>query len=146
MNTEYSDRFLLAARPSGAADASDPRTILHTAYEAVIRGDFDAFGRWVTDDVELNICGLAHLDGSWRGRTDVVAATRRNFGEIESQQPEIESMVHQGDCIAVLLRETGVFKLRGEAYSIRGVQWFTFAEGKIRKIDQVTASIWKAGA
>jgi hypothetical protein len=67
MNPEYSDRFLLAATPGGAADASDPRTILHTAYEAVIRGDFDAFGQWVTDDVELNICGLAHLDGSWGG-------------------------------------------------------------------------------
>jgi hypothetical protein len=41
------------------------------------------------------------------------------------------------------LRESGVLKSSGQAYSIRGVQWFTFADGKIRKIDQIAASIWK---
>jgi hypothetical protein len=34
-------------------------------------------------------------------------------------------------------------KSTGHAYSIRGVQWFTFANGKIRRIDQIAASIWK---
>jgi hypothetical protein len=42
------------------------------------------------------------------------------------------------------MRESGVIKSTGQAYSIRAVQWFTFANGKIRRIDQIAASIWKA--
>jgi hypothetical protein len=34
-----------------------------------------------------------------------------------------------------------VFKSTGQAYSIRGVQWFTFAGGKIKNIEQLVASI-----
>jgi ketosteroid isomerase-like protein len=144
MDPEYSERLLSTARPSDPVDESDPQAILHAAYGAIIQGNFDTFGGAVTDDVELNICGFGPLDGSWRGRQDVVAATRKNFAEIESQQPEIESMVRQGDCVAVLLRETGVFKSSGEAYSIRAVQWFTFEGGKIRRIDEIVSSIWKS--
>jgi hypothetical protein len=52
-------------------------------------------------------------------------------------------MISHGDSIAVLISESGVLKSTRQAYSIRGVQWFTFAGGKIRKIDQIAASIWK---
>jgi ketosteroid isomerase-like protein len=145
MDREYTDKLLATARP-GATDASsnDPQTVLHAAYAAIIRGDFDALGESMTDDVELNICGFPAIDGSWRGRNDVVAAARKKYAQIENQQPEIEAMISQGDTIAVLLRESGVLKSTGQAYSIRGVQWFTFADGKIRKIDQIAGSIWKA--
>jgi len=144
MDREYGDRLLATARSAVTNQTGDLQAILHAAYDAIVRGDFDAFSESVTDDVELNICGFGQLDGTWRGRNEVVAATRRNFAEVESQQPEIEGMIRQGDCVAVLLRETGVFKSSGEAYSIRGVQWFTFADGKIKKIDEIIASIWKA--
>jgi len=83
------------------------------------------------------------MDGTWRGRAEVVAASRRNFGLLGNQKPEIESMICQGDRVAVLVRESGVLKSNGQAYSVRGVQWFTFADGKIKKIDEVMASIWK---
>jgi hypothetical protein len=73
----------------------------------------------------------------------VVAAARKNYGKLENQQPEIEAMISHGDSIAVLLRESGVLKSTRQAYSIRGVQWFTFVDGKIRKIDQIAASVWK---
>ena len=62
---------------------------------------------------------------------------------LASQKPEIEGIISQGDRVAVLLRESGVFKSSGQAYSVRGVQWFTFADGKIKKIDEIVASIWK---
>jgi ketosteroid isomerase-like protein len=144
MNPEYTDKFLATARPTETdATSNDPQTVLHAAYDAIIRGDFDAFGESVTDDVELNICGFGAIDGNWRGRSAVVAAARKNFAQIENQQPEIEAMISQGESIAVLLRESGVFKSTGQAYSIRGVQWFTFAGGKIKKIDQIVASIWR---
>jgi ketosteroid isomerase-like protein len=144
MNPEYTDK-LLATAGSSAADASpnDPQTVLRAAYAAIIRGDFDALGESMTDDVELNICGFPAIDGGWRGRNDVVAAARKNYAQIENQQPEIEAMISQADTIAMLLRESGVLKSTKQAYSIRGVQWFTFADGKIKKVDQIVASIWK---
>jgi ketosteroid isomerase-like protein len=144
MDPEYTDKFLASARPT-ATDAwsNDPQTILHAAYAAIIRGDFDALGKSMTDDVELNICGFPPIDGNWRGRNDVAAAARRNYAQIENQQPEIEAMISNDDSIAVLLRESDVLKSTKQAYSIRGVQWFTLADGKIKKVDQIAASIWK---
>jgi ketosteroid isomerase-like protein len=50
-------------------------------------------------------------------------------------------MISQGDSVAVLLRESGVLKSNGQSYNVRGVQWFTFADGKISKIDEIVAAI-----
>jgi uncharacterized protein len=146
MHPEYADRILATTRPVATHAANDPQAVLHAAYEAVIRGDFDVFGESLTEDVELNISGFVPMNGTWRGRNEVVAATRRNFAEVEHQQPTIEGMICQGDRIAVLLRESGMLKSIGKAYSIRGVQWFTFASGKIAKIDEIVASVWKVDA
>jgi ketosteroid isomerase-like protein len=143
MHREYADRLLATTRPAVANAANDPQALLHAAYGAVIRGDYDAFGESLTEDAELNIAGFAPMNGTWRGRDEVVAATRKNFAEVEHQQPTIEGMISQGDCIAVLLRESGTLKSTGKAYSIRAVQWFTFADGKIKKIDELAASVWK---
>src|SRR5271156_5024229 len=99
MDREYTDRLLDTVRTASKSTA-DPLTTLHAVYTAVIAGDFDAFGDAVAEDVEFNLHGFAHLDGTWRGRKDVVAATRRNFAEVECQQPEIEGTISQGDCVA----------------------------------------------
>ena len=141
MDREYTERFLSTTSSAASKDVKDPQTVLHTAFDAIIRGDFDAFGESITDDAELNIRGLGALDGTWRGRHEVVAATRRNFDLLASQKPQIESMISQGDSVAVLLRESGVLKSSGRAYDVRGVQWFTFADGKISKIDEIVAAV-----
>jgi hypothetical protein len=143
MDPQFTDRFLEVVGAAATPDSSDPQTILHLAYNAVIQGDFNSFGEYLAEDVELHICGAGPLDGTWRGREEVLAATRRNFAEVADQKPQVESMISQGDSIAVLVRESGIFKSSGQTYSVRGVQWFTFAGGKIRKIDEVVASIWK---
>ena len=143
MHREYTDRLLRTTSTAASQDHRDPQTVLHAVYDAIIQGDFDAFGESLTADDELNISGFGPLDGSWRGRNDVVSATRKNFSLVGDQRPEIDGMISQGDCVAVLLRESGVFKT-GEAYSIRAVQWFTFADGKIKKIDEIVASVWKS--
>jgi ketosteroid isomerase-like protein len=138
LDREYSDRFL---ETTGSAAAKDTKlSVLHAAFDAVIRGNFEAFGERVTEDVELNISGFGALDGSWRGRSEVIAATSRNFAQLGEQKPEIESIISEGDRIAVLLRENGIFQSNGQPYSVRGVQWFTFAENKIKKIDEIIAS------
>jgi ketosteroid isomerase-like protein len=140
MDLEYTDRFLRTTGKAAIEDVNDPQTVLHAAFDAIIQANFDAFGQWVTDDVELNIRGFGALDGTWHGRDEVVAATRRNFAMLHEQKPEIEGIVAQGDRVAVLLRERGVLKASEQAYSVRGVQWFTFADGKISKIDEIIAA------
>jgi ketosteroid isomerase-like protein len=139
MDQEYSDRFLRTTSSAASKDTLAPQSVLHAAFDAIIHGNFAAFGESVTEDVELNIRGFGALDGSWRGRAEVVAATERNFALLAEQKPEIESTIQDGGGIAVLLRETGIFKSSGIAYNVRGVQWFTFAEGKIKKIDEIIA-------
>jgi ketosteroid isomerase-like protein len=139
MDGEYSDRILRTTGSAATGDTSAPQSVLHAAFDAILRQDYDAFGQAVTDDVELSIRGAGAMDGSWRGRDEVVSATRRNFGLLVDQKPEIESMISDGNRIAVLLRETGRYKASGEAYSLRGVQWFTFINGKIQKIDEIVA-------
>jgi ketosteroid isomerase-like protein len=143
MDSEYTDRLLQTVSTAASRDASDPQALLHKVYSAVIQGDFDAFREALAEDAELNICGFGPLDGSWRGRNEVAEATRRNFALVSAQQPEVDSMISQDDSVAVLLRESGVFKTTGQAYSVRAVQWFTFADGKIKRIDEIVASIWK---
>jgi ketosteroid isomerase-like protein len=143
MDREYTDRFLRTTGSAATEDIKDPQTVLHATFDAVIQGNFDAFGELIADDGELNVSGFGILDGTWRGRDEIVAATRRNFGLVGNQKPEIESIIFQGDRVAVLIRESGIFKSSGQAYSVRGVQWFTFADGKIKKIDEIVASIWK---
>jgi ketosteroid isomerase-like protein len=140
MDREYSARFLHTTSSSATDDVMAPETVLHVAFDAIIQGNFDVFGQSVTDDVELSISGFGAMDGTWRGRDEVVAASRRNFAMLEEEKPEIESMISQGNSIAVLLRDHGVFKSNGQAYSVRGVQWFTFVDGKISKIDEIIAS------
>jgi ketosteroid isomerase-like protein len=141
MNRNYTDKLLQKVRTAAPKDMNDPQTVLHGVYSAIIRGAFDAFSDSVTEDVELNVCGFGPMDGTWRGRSEVVEATRKNFDLVAGQQPEIEGMISQGACVAVLLRESGVFKSTGQSYRVRGVQWFTFASGKIKKIDEILASI-----
>jgi len=80
------------------------------------------------------------MDGNWRGRERVVEAARDNFSQLADQKPEIESMLSGNNSIAVLFRESGVFKLDGRNYRFRVVQWFTFAGGKVKRIDEIVAS------
>jgi len=142
MDAHYTKRFLgMVRNHSPLPESSEAnRETLHSIYDAVIRGDFDAFGEFLTDDVELDIRGVASMDGNWRGREQVVEAARANFSQVADQKPEIESMISGNNSIAVLFRESGAFKLADRSYRFRVVQWFTFADGKVKRIDEIVAS------
>ena len=144
MPADAMERFLQTVRPATSDIESDPQSVLHATFDAVVHGDYERLAELLTADAELSITGFGPIDGNWRGRDEVVAGARRNFASLASQQPEIEDMIVQGDRIAVLMRENGVLKSNGQAYSVRGVQWFSFEGGKIKRIDQIIASIWKA--
>ena len=140
---EHIYRLFQTVGAAATRDASEHPAVLLRVYTAIIQGDFEAMGNSMCEDVELNICGFGPMDGKWRGRSAVVEATRRNFALVDGQRPEIERIICQADCVAVLLRESGILKSTGQAYSVRAVQWFTFAEGKIRNIDEIVGSVRK---
>jgi len=52
-------------------------------------------------------------------------------------------MISQGDSVGVLMRECVVLKTTGQVHSIRGVQWFTFDNRMIKKIDEIADTIRK---
>jgi ketosteroid isomerase-like protein len=140
MDLEYSAHLLQAVK-AATTEASDHQSILYQVYSAVVEGNFDAIHPLLTEDVELNICGFPPMDGAWRGQGEVVKAIRRNFGLVDAQQPEVERILTHGDSVIVLVRESGVIKASEEAYSVRCVQWLTFEGGKIRKIEEIAASV-----
>jgi len=135
MEPQHRDKLLARVQTLEA----DHQSILHSVYSAVAHGRFDEFAGLVTEDVELHITGMAPMDGVWRGRDAVVAATRKNFAMVDAQQPQIENMIAQGNMVAVLLNERGTFREDGRAYSVRVVQWFTFSGGKISRMDEICA-------
>jgi ketosteroid isomerase-like protein len=140
---EYINRLFQTVGTAATRDASELPTVILRVYASIIQGDFEAMGNSMCEDVELNICGFGPMDGKWRGHRAVVEAIRRNFALVDGQRPEIERIICQADCVAVLLRESGILKSTGQAYSIRVVQWFTFAEGKIKYIDEIAGSVLK---
>ena len=140
MDAQYSDRLLTTVErslPNGDAH-NDPLATLHQVYGAVVRGDFDQFATLVCDDAEMHIRGFAPMNGSWRGRDEVVDATRRNFAMITEQKPVIDKIVSHADSVIVLLNETGVLNTN-QPYSLRAIQWFTFEAGRLKRFDQVMA-------
>lgn len=138
MNPDFTATFLddIAQRPHFANHST-----LRHVYECLIRGDFEAFGELLSDDAELEIRGAGAMDGSWRGRAQVVEAARINFAQVADQKPEIDCIVAENDCAAVLFRESGLFRQNGRNYRVRAVQWFRFADGRVTRIDEIVAFV-----
>jgi hypothetical protein len=40
-----------------------------------------------------------------------------------------------------LIRENGILKADGARYSLRGMQWFSFEDAQVKRIDEVLAQI-----
>jgi ketosteroid isomerase-like protein len=141
MDAEYVTRFMNEVRQNAPADEArrGNHEILTSVYDAIVRGDFDHFGELLAEDVQLDIRGAGPMDGKWSGRRPVLEAVRANFALIAEQKPEIECILSERDCAAVLFRESGKFHHEGRDYRARVVQWFTFADGKIARIDEIAA-------
>lgn len=147
---ELIDRFLDSINPAfraGGAHVDDDEVhrrnvaLLHGVFEAVGLGDFDAYGRTCHEDVTLEIGGSSTVPflGTWKGRAAVIDATRRNFGMLESQQPEIRSLAAQDDHVVVVMRETGRYIATGDPYAYHSAIVFTFEDGLVRRIREFIA-------
>jgi ketosteroid isomerase-like protein len=140
MNHEYTGKYLSAMSDAAnlPAKTPEPSATLHAVFEAIVKGDFDTASVFMADEIELTIGGFGPINGAWKGKPEVLCATRKNYAQLENQKPVMEGMIAQGLSIAVLMHESGVVRSTRQGYKIRGVQWFTFtADGKIRSVDQI---------
>jgi ketosteroid isomerase-like protein len=114
---------------------------LQTMYGDIARGDFQAFADALAEDIELEIVSGPGLpfNGLWRGRQEVVKATRENFAQIEEQRPVIQSIVAQGDTVVLCCREKGLYRATGKDYDVHWMLVVTYKDGKILRARELCA-------
>jgi uncharacterized protein len=138
-------RFVACVQPAFEADDEtvEAKTVekenvarLRGMYEALTKGDANAFPTLLAEDIELTITGPPTLAmvGSWKGRDQVLQAAAVNFARLEDQKPELLSVTAQGDQVAVVAREQGRLTPSGKSYDVHWLQLFTIREGRITRI------------
>jgi hypothetical protein len=120
---------------------TDNVRLLQSVYQAISRGDIQAFMDMLAEDIDLEILGPLTVPflGSWRGRQQVTEAVRTNFAMVQEQQPELQSVVAQGDTVVAVGRERGRYSETGLEYDVQWVQFHTFRGGMLSRIRQLVA-------
>jgi uncharacterized protein len=110
--------------------------VLQEQFKAILAGDFAALGGTLAEDAELEILGPPGVPflGRWQGRQQLRDTIARNFGMVQDQQPEILTVVAQGDTVVVTGRERGRFRPSGRPYDVHWVQFHTYRGGKTTRI------------
>lgn len=129
------DFSAIEATLSSDSAPNNQQTFL-AAIQAIGANNFAAIGQYVTDDVELCIHGFPHMNGTWRGRVNVLAAMTMNFKKVTEQKPLIQDMVQRDDVLVLRMRESGRFVESKIPYDVDVVFWCTFSGGKISKIEE----------
>lgn len=108
---------------------------LQELYRAIARGDYAAAADAMADDVEMEIIAPSEFGFvcSARGRAQIWAAMQENFAKVEDQQPEVVSLVAQGNKVVVTAREKGRHRASGRPYDLHWVALYEFRDGKIAR-------------
>ena len=107
----------------------------------LVKGDLEGFLAVTSPDVE---CALhtTHSE-NWilqaHGHEELRNMVVRNFGVMTDQTFETEGVVAQGDSVVMFGRERGRWKSTGEPYDFSLAYRFTFRDGLIHKISQISA-------
>lgn len=122
-------------------EAGNVRTV-EEVFRVIARKDFDALRDLLAEDVTFEIVGAGGgpMAGSARGRERVVEAVRGNFAQVEDQQPEVLSIVAQGDTVVVLGKERGRFRPTGREYELHWMHQYKLAGDKVVQIIELVDS------
>lgn len=106
---------------------------------AIGRNDAAALEELLTDDVELDIRTSADLPfiRSAKGKRAFLEAVWKNFGELQDQQPDITSVIAQGNTVIILAQEQGELRKTSEQYQVQGMHRYVFREGKIALVQEL---------
>jgi ketosteroid isomerase-like protein len=127
------------ARSADKAEEARNVACLQNLFRALLGPDPEGFSAGLAEDVVMEIVGPATIPlvGCWRGRPAVLEAVARNFGLVAEQEPEVLSVVAQGDLVVVVGRERGMYRPTGKRYELHMVQTHTFRAGQLVRFHQV---------
>lgn len=97
--------------------------VIHDYFAAVAINDFTKVACCMTEDVTFEMYAPARYPFNRKatGKQDVLATAHENYAMVVDQAPRMETMVAQGDLVAMTLTETGTFKATGESYACKGL-------------------------
>ena len=107
----------------------------------LVQGDLDGFLAAMSPDVDVSLHTTHTQD--WilqaKGREAVREMVVRNFDVMTDQTFDTEGIVAQGDSVVMFGRERGNWKSNGEPYDFSIAYRFTFRDGLVNKISQISA-------
>ncbi|HEX8174974.1 MAG TPA: nuclear transport factor 2 family protein [Pyrinomonadaceae bacterium] len=111
-------------------------------FRLIARKDFKALDDILADDVTLEIVGSPStpMAGLTQGRQQVIETLENNFAQVEEQQPEIQSVVAQGNTVVVIGRDKGRFRPTGRTYDLHWMHQYTFEGDKIIRMRELVDS------
>jgi ketosteroid isomerase-like protein len=124
------------------AEADNVRRV-QAQYRAIAAREYrTTFAESLHPDVEFEILGPPDVPflGKWRGKEKVVEVVERNFGMLEEQRPQVQTLVAQGDTVVVVGREQGKVRGSGEQYDFHWVAFFTFRDGLVVRVQEMVTA------
>jgi hypothetical protein len=108
-------------------------------FRLIARKDFKALDDILADQVTLEIVGSPDtpMAGLTQGRQQVIETLENNFAQVEEQQPEIQSVVAQGNTVVVIGRDRGRFRPTGRTYDMHWMHQYTFEGDKIIRMREL---------
>ncbi|HEX8399886.1 MAG TPA: nuclear transport factor 2 family protein [Pyrinomonadaceae bacterium] len=103
------------------------------AFRLIARKDFKALDGIFADEITFEIVGSPDtpMAGVTQGCRQVIETLENNFAQIEEQQPEIHSVVAQGNTVVVFGRDRGRFRPTGQTFDLHWMHQYIFENGKI---------------
>ena len=114
---------------------------LQELYRALAHDELAAALSLMAPDVEMEIRAPSELGlvCSARGAAPTLAVMQENFAKVENQEPEVVSLVAQGNKVVVIAREKGRHRTSGRPYDLHWVQHYRFRDGKIARLLELVA-------
>jgi hypothetical protein len=108
-------------------------------FRLIARKDFKALDGFFADEVTLEIVGSPDtpMAGLTQGRQQVIETLENNFAQVDEQQPEIQSVVAQGNTVVVIGRDKGRFRPTGRTYDMHWMHQYTFEGDKIIRMREL---------
>ena len=95
-------------------------------------------------DVDWEVVGPPECPflGRWRGKDRVLAVAKGNFARIQDYRPKVHTVLHQANTAIVVHDDEGIWEPNGKRFGGRGIQSFTFRDGKIVHMYQVCSGFF----
>jgi ketosteroid isomerase-like protein len=132
----FTERF--AQYDAGAAEKSvEARHVatLGAIFTALAHGDFDTAFTFLTPDTaySLTAAGPICFQMAGEGRSAVQDGMRTNFGAVEYEQIDVDSLVAQGDLLIIIARQRGRWRASGVAFDERIMLEYLFVGEQVKR-------------